>query len=275
MRSIPFTLIILSLFISFAASAQSRDRDSVEYYQHRIGRIYRAALESLSKSDSVDYYRKHLQRALRRSRGYSAFSVSTAIGDADFRTLNKAIAKDGFGPVSGPVWGIGIGFSVKADNGGRFEFNFFTLGIDRKSTKGDEKIKANYGSFFQAQLGCDIVNTRVFSLYPYVGLSARLSSLEYSKPQVVNPNWNSIASIVQNNQSVLTSGTHLSYQAGLGMDLLLTKSDRLGGIIFFGKFGTDGIFGHENYTIDDVKYSSGIRYGAWETSFGFKFFGRR
>ncbi|HXB09216.1 MAG TPA: hypothetical protein VNW04_18960, partial [Puia sp.] len=132
MRIITVTLIGLIIFSSLQTCAQPGVRDSVDVYQSKINRLYRQTWDSLRKSDSVVYYSRRLREASKRSKAYGAFALFTTIGNADFNSLNRAIAKDGFGPIAGPIWGVGAGFSSKGYNGVMFDFAFATIGIDRK-----------------------------------------------------------------------------------------------------------------------------------------------
>jgi hypothetical protein len=194
----------------------------------------------------------------------------------DLTTLNAAIAKDGFGPLSNaPYWRVGLGLSHKGYNGIMFDFNYIILGFNRVIHNGSEKITANVSELFGVQLGYAVINCRKFTVYPYAGLDLRISNLSYDKPSVVNPVFNSIASIVQNNRSASGGQTHVSYEAGLGIDWVIHENEKShGGTMLFGKFGTTGIFGDETYSVSGVDLKTGIKYGVWAAQIGFKFFGR-
>ena len=272
----PILLTLLFCCLVLFSNAQRSVRDSVNYYQGRLGRIYRQVYDSLAHSDSVRYYRERASRAKDPSRKYTAFMVFTGMMSADFRAFNTAILRDGFGPMSNaPIWQIGIGISHKAYNGIMIDFNYLIINFNRTDKSNGEKITAQVVDFFQFQLGYAVINTRRFNVYPYAGLSWRSSTLSYDAPATVNNNYNSIASIVQNSRSADGAAGHLGYQAGLGIDWAMTdKKKNHAGTILFGKFGTSGIFGDETYNISGVSYPSQIKYGAWTAELGFKFFGR-
>ena len=168
-----------------------------------------------------------------------------------------------------------MGISHKNYNGLMIDFNLFSIGINKGTSHGNASIHAGYSDFLQLQLGYAVLNTRGLSIYPYAGLSGRSAEMQFSKPAVLNNSFNSVAGIVQNNQSVQEWSSHLSYQAGLGVDWTIGESYKSdGGTILFAKFGTSGIFGDESYGISGINYTPGIKYGAWMASLGFKFFGR-
>ncbi|GGA89142.1 hypothetical protein [Puia dinghuensis] len=275
MRPTIIILTVLLIFCSANVNAQSAARDSVNYYQSQLYRLYRQTWDSLRKSDSVVYYARGFKKAKRRSKSYTAFVLFTEAAGADFSTFNAAIAKDGFGALNGPIWRVGMGLSHKSYNGLMIDFNFFALGINRGTSYGNAAIHAGFSDLLQLQLGYAVLNTRGLSIYPYAGLSGRSSQIQFSKPAVLNNTFNSVAGIVQNNQSVDEYSSHLSYQAGLGVDWTISESTKSeGGTILFAKFGTDGIFGDESYGISGINYTPGIKYGAWTAALGFKFFGR-
>jgi hypothetical protein len=197
-------------------------------------------------------------------------------GAADFSTLNTAIALNGFGPFAGgPVWRVGLGVSHKAYNGIMIDFNYGILGIDRVDKANGSKITADFANVLGLQLGYAVVNGNRFTLYPYGGLSLRISTLRYNTPVSVNPNYRSIASLIENDQSTTGNAYHLGYEAGIGIEYAIAYDKKThGGAMLFGKFGTDGSFGDETYHIAGVDYHSGIKYGAWIAELGFKFFGR-
>jgi hypothetical protein len=271
MRNVFF---LFFLVFSLPVYAQRAVRDSVNYYNRQIGRIYRNAWDSLRNNDSVKYYNQRLHRAAGSSKAYTAFVIFGEAMSADFGTFNTAIARDGFGPLSNnPLPRIGLGISHKGYSGVMVDFNFFVAGFNRTVKNGDAKINASCSDVFQLQVGYAVVNYRRFSVYPYGGLALRGATLEYTKPAVLNVSYYSLASLVQNDQTASGNGTHVSYQAGLGIDWAFAyDAKRHKGAMLFGKFGTDGIFGSENYKIDGVDYGSGIKYGVWAAEIGVKFF---
>jgi hypothetical protein len=261
--------------LSFAVNAQKPLRDSVHYYERLYSRYTRRVWDSVRNSDSSRLLIGRLTSLRGHSRAYTAFTLFTEAAAADFGPLNKAIAMDGFGAFSGPVWRLGFGFSRKTYSGLMIDFNYFVIGLDRTRKSNGNEIKTNFSNVLEFEMGYAIVNTTRFDLYPYAGLSARSTTLNYKSPAVINPNYNSIASLILNNQSANGNSTHLGYEAGIGIDyaIYLNKKNR-GGTMLFAKFGTDGSFGNEDYTISGTTIHSGIKYGAWIAQFGFKFFGR-
>jgi hypothetical protein len=268
-------ITFLSFCLAIEVNAQSSVGDSVHYYRTQLGKYYHRVWDSVRQLDTARMYTERIMQAKDHSKSYTAFMLFGQSAGADFSTFNAAIARDGFGPLNGPIWGLGLGVSHKAYNGIMIDFNYAVFGFNRGSSNGEEKISANYSNFLGLELGYAVVNASRFTIYPYGGLSLRLGGLSYSAPTTTNTGYNSIASLVRNNQSASGSNTHLSYQAGLGIDCVIGYNEKKhAGTMIFGKFGTDGIFGNESYKISGVEYNSGIKYGMWMAQFGFKFFGR-
>jgi hypothetical protein len=268
------TLAFILLVISLPVSAQRSVRDSVNYYNRQLSRIYSNTWDSLRNDDSVKYYNQRIKHASAASKSYTALVIFGEATSADFGAFNLAIARDGFGPLSNnPMPRIGVGVSHKGYSGVMVDFNFFVAGFNRTVKNGDAKITASCSDIFQLQVGYAVVNYSRFNVYPYGGLALRGTMLEYTKPAVLNVPYNSLASLIQNDQTASGKATHLSYQAGLGIEWAISHdAQHHGGIMLFGKFGTDGIFGSEDYKIHDVDYGSGIRYGVWAAELGLKIF---
>lgn len=270
----PIVLIVFSLVLFSDVRAQRSVGDSIRYYQNELGKIYRAAFDSLRKTDGVIENTRKIRHFEGLSRSYTAFTLFGELAGADFGSFNKSIAAGGFGPLHGPNFRGGFGISHKGYSGVMIDFNIFSAAWDRKTVKGDEKIGASFSDFFQLHIGFAVVNTRRFNVYPYAGLSFRASQLTYDAPTTVNPNYTSIVDIIQHNSAYTATSTRLGYQAGLGIDwVVAVDSKGYHGIILFNKTGTDGAFGgDESYNIEGVNYTPGIRMGSWVSSLGIKLF---
>lgn len=232
-------------------------------------------MDSVIKSDSAHYYARRIHHLVSHSRSYSAFTLYSELAGADFNTFNAATAKDGFPAINGPVSRIGLGYSHKGYNGVVIDWNILVGGFNRTTKANNSKIQASFSSLFGLELGYAIINLSRFDIYPYAGLSLRADQLSFSKSATVNANYNSVASIVLNNQSASANNYSLGYEAGLGIDWVLYTTKNLGGTMLFAKFGTDGSFAAESYKISGVNYHSGIQYGAWIADLGVKFYMRR
>lgn len=270
-------LIALALLagLSSSAFAQKSARDSVRYYQELSEAYEQRMLDAARNADSGRLIASRLHQLKERYKTYHALEVFGEAAGADFTNFNHAIARDGFAPFTGPVWRIGLGVSRKLYNGLVFDFDFFIAGLERTQKSGDNKITTDFSNFFEVKLGYAVVNTPRFDLYPYAGLSVREDNIHYSTSATVNPNFQSIASLITTNQSAGANNYNLGYEAGLCAEyaVLYSQKDQAGTMLF-ARFGTDGSFGNENYHISGVDYVSGIKYGAWVAEFGFKFFMR-
>lgn len=271
------TVLILAALaiLSVNLHAQTAIGDSVKKYHKEYSAYMRRVWDSVRQSDSGRYFAERQRHLKDGSKSYTAFLLYTEATAADFTKLNAAIARDGFGPLSGPVWRIGFGVSHKGYNGVMIDFNYAVLGFNHRIKSGDSKITTIFYNLFGLELGYSVVNGTRFNVYPYAGLSMRSTSIDYSAPATLNPNYNSIASLVTNDRSVTGTNFNLGYEAGLGIDYAIYINKKThGGTMVFGKFGTDGIFNNESYKISGLNYTPGIQYGAWIAELGFKFFGR-
>lgn len=270
---IPLTLTILWFCCILHVNAQRSLKDSLQYYNDRLNCLYSRVWDSLKLDDSARYYQRQIKRAHARSRNYTAFTFFGGVESADYKTFNTAIAKDGFSPVTGSLRQVGGGISFRGYQGIIIDLNYVISGFGGSASNGGSRITTRSLETLNVQIGYAVINTGRFSIYPYVGLVNRFSSLDFGTPDTLNPNYNSIASILQSGKSVNTESDVLGYQAGVGVDWVVHHvDDNRGGIIVFAKFGTDGVFGNETYPIAGVNYNPGIRYGAWAAQLGLKLF---
>ena len=270
---IPLTLTILWFCCILHVNAQRSLKDSLQYYNDRLNCLYSRVWDSLKLDDSARYYQRQIKRAHARSRNYTAFTFFGGVESADYKTFNTAIAKDGFSPVTGSLRQVGGGISFRGYQGIIIDLNYIISGFGGSASNGGSRITTRSLETLNVQIGYAVINTGRFSIYPYVGLVNRFSSLDFGTPDTLNPNYNSIASILQSGKSVNTESDVLGYQAGVGVDWVVHHvDDNRGGIIVFAKFGTDGVFGNETYPIAGVNYNPGIRYGAWAAQLGLKLF---
>jgi len=270
------------ILLSSISNAQVRphenavsNKDSARHYQKVIGDMYRQAYDSLRHSEAYLQALEKYKQYSKPGAGYYSVVFFAEVTQADFGDLNKSIAPSGFGPLKGPTYRLGMGFSWQFHNRCILDFNFFALGLDHTTKKGNESIKSTFADLFQFNFGYDFIKSPRINIYPYVGLSLRGSNLSYNTPAQTNPNYTSIVDIVENARSVDGSATNLGYQAGLGLEYVLHERKKGGGTIFFVKVGTNRAFGNQTYSVEDVTYDPKIRQGDWIVTAGFKFFARR
>jgi hypothetical protein len=267
------TLTVLVFCCVLHCSAQRNVKDSLQYYNQQLSRLYRRVWDSLDQNDSARYYRRQIRSARARARDYVAFTFFGGVEHANYNTFNAAIAKDGFVPIRGQLIQFGGGASFRGYSGIIIDLNYVVAGLGSSTYNGAASIRTSSIETLNLQIGYAVINTGRFSFYPYVGIANRFSTLDYSTPDTANPNYTSIASLVQGGKSVSTTSDVFCYQAGVGVDWIIHQVNNYrSGTILFAKFGTDGVFGNETYPIANVTYDPGIRYGAWVAQLGFKFF---
>jgi hypothetical protein len=268
-------LLVGLICCSFSASAQENARvDSLTYYQREMGRMRRAALDSLHKKDSFQTLRTNIERLRSQSENYQSFAVFTEYFSGDHTRFNQSIATSGFAPLDPGFLRIGFGFSFK-QNRLMTSIYYGIFGLGNKVKKGDQKIRANATNILQAEFGYNLIQSKKFNLYPYAGGSIRLSEINYTASQYADTGFTNITNLLQANRNVALRSTKLNYVAGLGMELVVEENKELNsGLIIFVKAGTSGILGRNRYQYAGIKYDPGIRQGDWLITFGVKFFGR-
>ncbi|MDQ2751830.1 MAG: hypothetical protein M3R72_02295 [Bacteroidota bacterium] len=272
--------LFLSFFLLFPVVlfAQSKYKvqptDSIGFYSNLIRDRYKQVLDSLKNSPETKEVMERLNYLSSHSDNYRSVVFYTDVSAADFNHLNSTLVPEGFSALKKTILRFGYGFSSKY-NKVVFDFYIGTLGLNNKSKKGNENVKATFNNLFQVDLGYDLTRSQSVNIYPYAGVSIRSMSLEYNKPAQTNESYSDITNIVQNDPTVTTSATGVGYQAGIGFDFVIgNNKNKTSGTMIFVKAGTSGVFGNPAYKIQNIHYNPGIVYGRWNVTAGFKFFGR-
>jgi hypothetical protein len=270
----PTLLFLLALPFFAGAQKPSTSSDSADYYRQQMYQLERTLLDSLRRSEQYIYLRDRAETVWRPSGDYTAVTAFFDVAGADYDKLNSSITQSGFDALPNTAVRLGYGVSYQFDRG-MFDLAFFAFGLRNTTQKAGEKIVANFSGFFQFDLGYDLIAAKWINVYPYAGFSYRTSLLSYKKDPQLNSSFTDVTNIVVNDQSVRERCNKLGYQAGLGLDLVVSEQRRLGGgVMLFVKAGTNRIFGKEVYDIDGTEYKPGIQYGNWIATFGIKLFGR-
>lgn len=140
--------------------------------------------------------------------------------------------------------------------------------------KNNETIKTAFSNYIQFEWGYDFIKSNKLNIYPYAGLGIRASTLRFESETGGNPNFTNVSNIVQNNKSFDEETTEAGYQAGLGVEYVITKKEQAGGTLLFLKAGTNRPFKREKFDIAGIAYDPEFNHGELLFSFGFKFFGR-
>jgi hypothetical protein len=279
------TLLALLLLASTVANAQhyrydsTRHRqrpikDSSGYYQNQLWEMRRAALDSLSKTPAYKEIEEKIKNYHYPTNDYSSFVLFMDATHTDYSNFNKSIAQDGFPPMDPVNPRFGFGISMKSD-WAIIDVYYLTMGTNATSKKGEEKIRSSLTNFLQVDLGYDFIDSRWISMYPYAGLSFRVASLSYYKPDEINPNFTNITNVLVNHQSISSSSLRIGYQAGLGIDVVVERDKKnSSATVLFIKAGTLGGIGKERHKFSGLRYEPGIKRGDWNISVGVKFTGR-
>ena len=263
------TLMAFFALLNFSSFGQ-KSTDSTQYYQSELRRLKQAYEDSFQNNPRTIEITRKLVDARGANDDYFGLWLFGQAGSADYDVLNADNAVDGFGPISGAMTGLGIGFGFKKN---RWVVDLGVLrGFNKKTTKGNETIKTSV-STISLDIGYDLVKKRSISLFPYAGLGIRSNYLEYKAPAQVNSTANSIASLIQNNRSVKDRESELGYQAGIGFEYLIPTSDRVGIPVYI-KLGTNRAFKKEPFNMEGHPYHANLQYGNWTVTAGIKFIGR-
>lgn len=261
--------------ISPITFAQVREplTDSTAFYRRELMNIRKAYQDSLRNNSRYQELNNHVLRLTVKSDSYNSMVIFTQFASADFKRLNADHALTGFSPVSGNYSGIGYGFSFKRDRR-IFDLTVAAFGIRKKSKREEEIISTGFSGFFQFEWGYDLVKSKKINFYPYAGFGLRGTSLEYKAKTQLNPNPGNITNIVQADPSVSDEVTEFGYQAGLGLEFVLTRPTIPGGVLVFIKGGTNRPFKRKGFSLEGYRYDPRLDPGNWIIAAGFKFFGR-
>lgn len=264
-----YTFLLLS--IPFIALSQN-EQDSSAYYSGEMGRMWREHVDSFYKSPAYIAAREGYLRQLKKSKDYAAFVMLGEIFHSNYSKFNQMIAQDGFKPINEIGGRLGFGMSVK-EGRSIIDLYYIVAGLNNKSKKDREEIKTSFTSLMHLDVGYDLLNKQSMSLYPYGGLSLRISNIKYEKPATWDPNYTSITNLLSDKNEVNLSALRVGFQLGLGFDFSLYKNpEGTAKRIFFVKAGINRPLWKEKYNFGDApSYDPNLRQGNWVITFGFKF----
>jgi hypothetical protein len=267
------TLLLFLLLPSmvFAQIDERHIHDSLFYYQRETGRMLRQAQDSVRNGSQYRTYQEAIKRLGGKSQNYAGFVLFSGVQHTNFTDFNASIQQDGFEPMNSTTGLAGFGVSTKSQDI-MLDMYFVVASFNTTSSNGEESITMNLTNVLQFDLGYDLIKSRPISLYPFVGISMRISTLDYNYPAQLDPNYTNISNLIINDRSAESSSVRLGYQFGLGLDLLISTSKKTGfGKYLFVKAGTNRPVWRDKYKIHDVKYDPDIKQGDWVISFGLKF----
>lgn len=273
-----YLFLLVGIFPFIAMAQQKHDNrftDSAKYYQTQMSNLLKQAYDSVTKSNEYSSTKKMYDDYIIRSHNYTGPTIFIDVVHSNYTKLNDSIISQGFSKLNNMSFRIGVGISSKTEKI-MFDFTFFAMGFSNKSKNGDEKITTSLANVLQFDFGYDLLHSRIVSIYPFIGLSGRLSSLSYSKTAVTNTNYTSVANIVVNDPSVTTSSFRIGYDAGVALDFLIGENKKkTAGQILFIKAATNRPIWSDSYKIDNIKYNPEMKQADWLFSVGIKFIKRR
>ncbi|HEX4958067.1 MAG TPA: hypothetical protein VFV46_07810 [Lacibacter sp.] len=266
----------LAFIISITCSkvnAQTTAKDSINYYNSEIRKLTKRYRDSLFNNPAFREYSDHARRLRAKTDDYAGFHLYLQTSSADFSGINNDHNGLGFSGFSGSHLAIGYGFTSKK-NRRIFDWNLTAFGIGKKSTSNLGDLKTSFMTAFQFEWGYDFIKKNTINIYPYAGFGIRSEGLEYHNKASYNGTPTNLTNVIQNNTSVNDYKSSISYQAGIGMEFVITNPAKNGGVILCLKGGTNQPFSKKSFSFGSFNYDPQINYGAWYITTGFKFFGR-
>ncbi len=260
-------LLLSGLFLFLISSGQSQD--SLLYYDTELAKLRRKSDSALRDSEAYRVATAGRYRHIKSSKDYGGVALLSGIMHSDYKVFNQQIAQDGFKslPAISPM--IGFGISVSSDRT-VFDWYFVHGTLGGESKKGEERVHSSLFNVLRMDFGYKVVSSRIFHLYPYLGMAYREANISYSKPTEINPGFTSISNILINSNSISMSSSRIGIQAGLGIDILL-KDHQYHNIMLFIKPGINKPLWKDKYKYKDIPYDPKIKHGDWQVSFGVKF----
>jgi len=227
--------------------------DSTTYYQIRISQQMRAARDSVMNSEEFKVNQEGLKRHKRKLYCYKAFTFGLEVAHNDYTGINGQLKDAGLKDLSDVMIRVGFGLSSKS---GRLmnDLYFGNIGISNISKQDSGTFSSSLMNFFQYDIGFDLLKSEQFSIYPYAGLSYRLSTIKYESPKVIDPSYTNITEIVVNNQSYHATSRRLGWQAGIAIDMTVSREPTNKTILSL-KFGTNRPFKDDTYKIHGLNYT--------------------
>jgi|GEM_PF-930698 len=265
--------LIASDSLHYKKDLNKQDRDSLLYYQKELHRLWKQNSDSFYHSEpysSTNEKYQMLKKKLYKD-SYSGMVIYADLAHTNYDAFNKSITASGFSPMNDMSFRVGFGITTQNPTA-IFDFYFLTGGINNKSTRGSQAIKASFSNFFQFDVGPNVFYSQAINIYPYAGLSLRLSELDYSDSVITNNSYTNISNIISNNKSVMSTSIRLGYQLGLGVDLKISgDKEHTRKTVLFIKGGLNAPVWADKYKINGVTYNPQINHGDWLITVGFKF----
>lgn len=249
--------------------------DSSRYYEKEFERLRTEALTQMQQSQAFQQLQERFRSHQQRSSDYIGTSLFVDRAQGNLSKFNASIAANGFPPMNDVFYRIGLGVAVKSRRA-IVDFYYFAFGIDNKSKKGGETIRAGFSNLLQLDIGYAAVQSRSFNLYPFAGLSLRTSQLRYENKGQSNPGATNIANMFLNRQEYFLNNARIGYQAGIGFDLAIAQTkEGTRAVLFFTKAGINRPLWKERYEKDGVRIEPEIDFADWIVTAGLKFVRRK
>lgn len=271
---IKYLCLTVTIYCTFSeVTAQSTIKDSINYYNAEIRKLTKRYRDSLFNNPAFREHSDNARRLRVKTDDYSGFHLYLQTSSADFSRINNDHNGLGFSGFRGSHLAIGYGFTFKK-NRRIFDLNLTAFGISQKSTSNLGDLKTSFMTAFQFEWGYDFIKKNTINIYPYAGFGLRSEGLEYRNKAIYNSTPSNLTNVIQNNTSVNDYKSSISYQAGIGMEFVITNPAKNGGVILCLKGGTNQPFRKKSFSFGSFNYDPQINYGAWYITAGFKFFGR-
>ena len=275
-KSMNATKLLLSILLvmPFSVFAQNKVADTTFDYEYKIYKLYQDGIKQTEETAEFKEAKSKLIAYNKRKNNYNGVGFVVNYNSVNVNSLNASIAANGFSQFNN--YNIGIGFlgNYKHDNI-LVDVNFINFSFFKSANKSstNQKISMSSVDFLQTNVGYAIVNNPNFTLYPYLGIGLRASTMDLENTQVVNAGGTNITNYISSPKFVRSRSLKVTYQIGLGMDLKLNPSSKrnMGSFLFI-KGGLNNTIGDEKFRIDDdFKFNPNMQIGVFQINLGIKF----
>lgn len=242
-------------------------------------KLVERAVDSIYLRDDYKQLQDKLNALALTNNNYTSASVLTlGLANTNTDAFNTGMAGTGFGNLNANSVRLGFfGFSHKHKRL-VVDFLLFNFNFGNTIKRGDDKVEYRVIDFFATNVGYSLIDSRKFTLYPFVGAALRSAQLNYSTAAAVNSSSTNIANLVQNNRSANLTNVGVVYQAGLAGDILLREAGpKRNGVLLHLSAMHTGHLGKNVFRSErnDIRFQPNLDYGNIIFTAGFKMFMRK
>lgn len=264
---------VLSFLLPILLTAQT-NKDSFFVYQDILEKKLIDGLKAIEESNDYKILKEKRIAYNLKHNNYSSWGLFLNYNNAKLNDLNTSINNSGFSSFNNFQIGLGLTSNIKIHQT-IWDITWFNISFSNNPSNNvtNQKIQLNTVDFLQTQLGYAIVDKRKITIYPYIGLGLRSSTLRLNNIQTINPTGTNISNYVITPKFVQARSLKFTYQAGLAADFKIKENEKKGRASFLTfKAGINNTIGDENFRIDEAyKFNPNAQIANWQLQIGLKF----